>query len=222
MRIWRQDFDSLLARGAVPRFSTIRLSNDHTSGQRRGKVTPTAAVADNDLALGQLVEHLSKSAIWAETAIFVLEDDAQNGPDHVDAHRSPAFVISPYTRRGAANHTMYSTSGMLRTMELILGLPPMSQYDAAARPLYECFQAAPALAPYQAKPAQVNLDERNVAWNQSARRSEEFDFATEDAAPDLDLNEVIWKSVKGENAVMPAPRRGAFLQLEVKHDEDDD
>ena len=222
VRIWRQDFDSLLARGAVPRFSTIRLSNDHTSGQRRGKISPTAAVADNDLALGQLVEHLSKSAIWAETAIFVLEDDAQNGPDHVDAHRSPAFVISPYTRRGAANHTMYSTSGMLRTMELILGLPPMSQYDAAARPLYECFQAAPALAPYQAKPAQVNLDERNVAWNQSARRSEEFDFATEDAAPDLDLNEVIWKSVKGENAVMPAPRRGAFLQLEVKHDEDDD
>jgi YVTN family beta-propeller protein len=222
VRIWRQDFDSLLARGAVPRFSTIRLSNDHTSGQRRGKVTPTAAVADNDLALGQLVEHLSNSAIWAETAIFVLEDDAQNGPDHVDAHRSPAFVISPYTRRGAVNHTMYSTSGVLRTMELILGLPPMSQYDAAARPLYECFQAAPNPLPYQAKPAQVDLNERNVAWNKSAQRSEEFDFATEDAAPDLDLNEVIWKSVRGESAVMPAPRRGAFLQLERKRDRDDD
>ena len=222
VRIWRQDFDSLLARGAVPRFSTIRLSNDHTSGQRRGKVTPTAALADNDLALGQLVEYLSKSAIWAETAIFVLEDDAQNGPDHVDAHRAPAFVISPYTRRGAVNHAMYSTSGVLRTMELILGLPPMSQYDAAARPLYECFQAAPALAPYQARPAQVNLDERNVAWNKSAQRSEQFDFATEDAAPDLDLNEVIWKSVRGESAVMPAPRRGAFLQLERKRDGDDD
>jgi phospholipase C len=222
VRIWRQDFDSLLARGAVPRFSTIRLSNDHTSGQRRGKVTPTAAVADNDLALGQLVEHLSNSAIWAETAIFVLEDDAQNGPDHVDAHRSPAFVISPYTRRGVVNHTMYSTSGVLRTMELILGLPPMSQYDAAARPLYECFQAAPNPLPYQAKPAQVDLNERNVAWNKSAQRSEEFDFATEDAAPDLDLNEVIWKSVRGESAVMPAPRRGAFLQLERKRDRDDD
>ncbi|WP_375416668.1 bifunctional YncE family protein/alkaline phosphatase family protein [uncultured Hymenobacter sp.] len=222
VRIWRQDFDSLLARGAVPRFSTIRLSNDHTSGQRRGKITPTAAVADNDLALGQLVEHLSQSAIWKETAIFVLEDDAQNGPDHVDAHRSPALVISPYTRGGSLNHTMYSTSGVLRTMELILGLPPMSQYDAAARPLFACFRPTPSLAPYQARPAQVSLDERNVVWNRSAERSEHFDLASEDAAPDLDLNEVVWKSVKGEDAVMPAPRRGAFLRLEPRRDDDDD
>jgi len=170
VRLWRQDFDSLLARGAVPRFSTIRLSNDHTSGQRRGKISPTAAVADNDLALSQLVEYLSKSPIWKKTAIFVLEDDAQNGPDHVDAHRSPAFVISPYTRKGAVNHTMYSTSGVLRTMELLLGLPPMSQYDAAARPLFGCFQATPALAPYQARAAQVNLAERNVAWNKDTSR----------------------------------------------------
>ena len=222
VRIWQQDFDSLLARGAVPRFNTIRLSNDHTSGQRRGKISPLAAVADNDLALGQLVEYLSNSAIWKETAIFVLEDDAQNGPDHVDAHRSPAFVISPYTKRNSVNHTMYSTSGVLRTMELLLGLPPMSQYDAAARPLFECFQAAPDLGGYRAKPAQVNVEERNVVWNKSAERSEHFDFATEDAAPDRDLNEVIWKAVRGEQAVMPAPRRGAFLQLEPKKDEDND
>ena len=222
VRIWRQDFDSLLAAGAVPQFNTIRLSNDHTSGQRRGKIAPIAAVADNDLALGQLVEHLSNSAIWKETAIFVLEDDAQNGPDHVDARRSPAFVISPYTKRNSVNHTMYSTSGMLRTMELLLGLPPMSQYDAAARPLFECFQAAPDLGGYRAKPAQVNVEERNVVWNKSAERSEHFNLATEDAAPDRDLNEVIWKAVRGEQAVMPAPRRGAFLQLEQKKDEDDD
>ena len=222
VRIWAQDFDSLLARGAVPQFSTIRLSNDHTSGQRKGKITPTAAVADNDLALGQLVEHVTKSSIWKESVIFVLEDDAQNGPDHVDAHRSPAFVISPYTKRGAVDHTMYSTSGVLRTMELILGLPPMSQYDAAARPLFNCFQAQPDLRPYAAKAAQVNLEERNVAWNKSMERSERFNLASEDAAPDLDLNEVVWKSVKGENAVMPAPRRGAFLKLEQKRRKDDD
>lgn len=223
VRIWRQDFDSLLAVGAVPQFSTIRLSNDHTSGQRRGKYTPIAAVADNDLALGQLVEHLSKSAIWKESAVFVLEDDAQNGPDHVDAHRSPALVISPYTRRGGVNHTQYSTSGVLRTMELILGLPPMSQYDAAARPLLDCFTTTPDPAPYQARPARVNLEARNVAWNKSAEKSERFNLAREDAIPDLELNEVIWKFVKGENAVAPAPRRSAFLKLEQKSkDKDDD
>ena len=222
VRLWKQDFDSLLARGAVPRFNTIRLSNDHTSGQRKGKISPIAAMADNDLALGQLVEYLSKSAIWKETAIFVLEDDAQNGPDHVDAHRSPAFVISPYTRKGSVNHTMYSTSGVLRTMELLLGLPPMSQYDAGARPLFGCFQTRPDPTPYQAKAAQVNLEERNVAWNRSAERSAQFDLATEDAAPDLDLNEVIWKAVRGEQAVMPPPRRGAFLRLEPKRVKDDD
>ncbi|QDA58974.1 bifunctional YncE family protein/alkaline phosphatase family protein [Hymenobacter jejuensis] len=222
VRIWQQDFDSLLALGAVPHFNTIRLSNDHTSGQRRGKIAPVAAVADNDLALGQLVEHLSKSGIWKESVIFVLEDDAQNGPDHVDAHRSPALVISPYTKKGTVNHTMYSTSGMLRTMELILGLPPMSQYDAAALPLYGCFGATPDLAPYHVKAARVNLETRNTAWNKSAERSEHFNFASEDAAPDLDLNEVVWKAIKGENAVLPAPRRGAFLKLEQKRRKDDD
>ncbi|MBW3130503.1 bifunctional YncE family protein/alkaline phosphatase family protein [Hymenobacter profundi] len=222
VRIWRQDFDSLLAVGAVPQFSTIRLSNDHTSGQRRGKYTPIAAMADNDLALGQLVEHLSKSPIWKESVVFVLEDDAQNGPDHVDAHRSPAFVISPYTRRGTVNHTLYSTSGALRTMELLLGLPPMSQYDAAALPLADCFTTTSNATPYQARPARVDLDARNVAWNKSAEKSERFNLAREDAVPDLELNEVIWKFVRGENATPPAPRRGAFLKLAPKRDDDDD
>ena len=222
IRIWKQDFDSLLTRNAVPQFNTIRLGNDHTSGQRKGKITPTAAVADNDLALGQLVEHLSKSAIWSQTAIFVLEDDAQNGPDHIDAHRSPAFIISPYTKRNSVNHTMYSTSGFLRTMELILGLPPMSQYDAAAVPLFACFTAKPTLTPYLVKAAQVDLEARNVAWNKSAERSEQFNLTREDAAPDLDLNEVVWKSVKGEDSVMPAPRRSGFVQLEQKKEEDED
>jgi YVTN family beta-propeller protein len=222
VRIWKHDFDSLLSKNAVPQFSTIRLSNDHTSGQKKGKYSPTAAVADNDLALGQLVEYISNSSIWKESAIFVLEDDAQNGPDHVDAHRSPAFVISPYTKKGTVNHTMYSTSGILRTMELIIGLKPMSQYDAAALPLFDCFTAKPDLTSYKAKAARVNLEQRNAAVNKSSERSAAWNFAREDSAPDLDLNEVVWKSVKGEHSIMPAPRRSAFLKLEPKKKDADD
>lgn len=218
--VFKADFDSLLAENKVPQFSTIRLSSDHTSGQKLGKYSPTAAMADNDLALGQLVEHISNSSIWKESAIFVLEDDAQNGPDHVDAHRSPAFVISPYTIRNSVNSSMYSTSGMLRTMELILGLPPMSQYDAAARPMFECFTSTPDLKPYRVKPALVDLKERNVARNKSAERSEKWNFAREDSAPDIDLNEVVWKSIKGESSEMPAPRRSGFVKLEITEDND--
>ena len=221
-RIWAADFDSLLALGQVPQFSTIRLSNDHTSGQQLGKIAPRAAVADNDLALGRLVAHLAASPLWAESVVFVVEDDAQNGPDHVDAHRSPAFLIGPHVRRNFVDHSLYTTAGILRTMELILGLPPMSQYDAAARPLFGCFQAAPTLAPYRARPAEISLEQRNTAFNRSAERSARFNLAREDAAPDLDLNEVVWKSVKGENSQMPAPRRGAFLRLAPVGDDDDD
>jgi YVTN family beta-propeller protein len=220
MKVFKQDLDSLLATGQVPQFNTIRLSSDHTSGQKKGKISPLSAMADNDLALGQLVEIISASPIWKESAIFVLEDDAQNGPDHVDAHRSPAFVISPYIKRNTVNHTMYSTSGFLRSMELILGLPPMSQYDAAAVPLFDCFTSQADLRVYKAKAPGVSLEILNTAVNNSSRRSEQFNFAKEDAAPDLDLNEVIWKSIKGEHSVMPAPRRSAFVKLEVKKEED--
>jgi hypothetical protein len=115
---WQHDFDSLLTINAVPQFNTIRISNDHTSGQKKGKISPVAAVADNDLAIGRFIEHLSQSPIWKESVVFILEDDAQNGPDHIDAHRSPAFVVGPYVKRNAVIHTMYSTSGFLRTMEL--------------------------------------------------------------------------------------------------------
>ncbi|AMR30199.1 hypothetical protein A0256_01570 [Mucilaginibacter sp. PAMC 26640] len=220
--IWEHDFDSLLTINAVPQFNTVRLGNDHTSGQRKGAISPLAAVADNDLAVGRFIEHLSKSPIWKESVVFVLEDDAQNGPDHIDAHRSPVFVVGPYVKRNAVIHNMYSTSGVLRTIELILGLPPMSQYDAAAMPLYECFTAKPDFTPYIAKRPQIDLEQRNVAINESSKRSESFNLAEEDAAPDLDLNEVIWKSVKGETAVMPAPKRSAFVILEKKKKQDDD
>ncbi|MFA6275336.1 MAG: bifunctional YncE family protein/alkaline phosphatase family protein [Pedobacter sp.] len=219
---WQHDFDSLLVAGTVPQFNTLRISNDHTSGQKKGKISPQAAVADNDLAVGRILEHLSHSPIWKESVVFILEDDAQNGPDHVDAHRSPAYVVGPYVKRNTAVHTMYSTSGFLRTMELILGLPPMSQYDAAAMPLFECFTSTPDFTPYTVKRPLIDLNTRNVAVNESSKRSEFFNFAKEDSVPDLELSEVVWKSVKGENSVMPAPKRSAFVILEKKKKDADD
>jgi len=220
-KVFEHDFDSLLALQAVAHFNTIYLPDDHTSGLAKGAYSPIAHVADNDLALGRLVDHISHSSLWAESAIFVLEDDAQDGPDHVDAHRSVAYVISPYIRRHTVNHTMYSTSGILRTMELILGLPPMSQYDAAATPLWNCFQAVPDTSAYTAQPSMTDINARNTAWNKSAELSAQFDLTKADAVPDLPLNEVIWKSVKGEQSRMPAPRRSAFVKVSAVKDADE-
>ncbi len=219
-KVWEHDFDSLVAADALPIFSTLRFPNDHTSGMRKGAYSPYAAAADNDLAVGRFIEHLSHSPIWKESAVFILEDDAQNGPDHVDAHRSPAYLISPYVKRNFVDHTMYSTSGMLRTIELILGLPPMSQYDAAAMPMFRCFTSVPDTTAYVALPANVNIEERNTAWNRLAKESAKFNLAKEDAIPDIPFNEVIWKSIKGENSMMPTPRHSAFLNL-VSTDDDD-
>ena len=176
--------------GEMPRLQIIRLPNDHTSGTSPGKPTPIAQVADNDLALGQVVEAVSKSKFWPETAIFVVEDDAQNGPDHIDAHRTIAFVISPYVRRGSVDSSLYSTSSMLRTMELILGLKPMSQFDAAALPMFASFQKKPHATPYIARPAQVNIDERNSRTAWGAEESSKMNFAKEDAA-DEDRKSVV-------------------------------
>ncbi len=136
---WKREFDSLVAVNALPHFNSVRFGNDHTEGIRKGKPTPFAFVADNDLAVGEFIEHLSKSSVWKESVVFILEDDAQNGPDHVDAHRSPAYIAGGFVKRHFVDHTMYSTTSMLRTIELILGIPPMSQYDAAATPMWRCF-----------------------------------------------------------------------------------
>lgn len=217
---WKRDFDSLVAANALPRLNTLRLINDHTEGLRKGKPTPYAQIADNDLAFGLFIEHLSHSPVWKESAVFVLEDDAQNGADHVDAHRSIAFVVSPYTRRKYVDHTLYSTNSMLRTMELILGMPPMSQHDAAATPMWRCFTQNADLKPYKALPSNVNLDDRNAAVdNELQRRSEAFDMSAEDRVPDLEFNEVLWKIIKGEHSEMPAPRRGAFLKYSEEEGE---
>jgi len=216
---WRREFDSLLAIGQVPRFNTVRMGNDHTEGLRKGKRSPLAHVADNDLAVGLFIEHLSKSAIWQESAVFVIEDDAQNGADHVDAHRSTAYVAGGFVKQGYVDHTMYSTTSMLRTMELILGIPPMSQFDAAATPMWNCFTADAHHAPFQSVAAQVDLREKNVAVNEWQRRSEHFDLSKEDNVPDLEFNTVLWSGLKG--TPFPAPKRAAFVNL-VKKDGDDD
>ncbi len=208
------------AAGDMPRLQIVRLPNDHTSGTLAGKPTPTAYLGENDQALGRFVAAVSRSNFWAQTAIFVIEDDAQNGSDHVDAHRSIAFVISPYTRRGSVDSTMYSTSSMLRTIELVLGLKPMTQYDAAAAPMYGCFTAAADLTPYAALPAQVDLEQKNAKTAWGARTSSTMDFAKEDAADDQQLNEVIWHSVRGASAAMPAPVRAAFVRTQPERDDD--
>ena len=205
----------------MPRLQIVRLPNDHTAGTRVGKPTPAAFVADNDLALGLLVEGVSKSKYWKETAIFVIEDDAQNGPDHVDAHRAVALVVSPYTKRGAVDSTMYSTASLLRTMELILGLQPMSQYDAAARPMYASFRATPDATPYTSVVPRADRGAVNVAGAWGAEQSEKFDLTKEDRADDLLFNEVIWRSVKGPGSRMPAPVRAAFfVPVTAKKDND--
>lgn len=204
LKQWEQD-------GKMPQLVIMRLPNDHTAGTRVGKPTPTAMVADNDLALGMVVEAISKSRFWKETAIFVVEDDAQNGPDHVDAHRTVALVISPYVKRRSVDSTMYSTASMLRTMELILGLKPMSQFDAAARPMYNSFTAQPDFTPYQHLPPNVDLTATNKATAWGAKLSEQLDLSKEDAADDLLFNEIIWRSVRGANSPMPPPVRAAFV-----------
>jgi hypothetical protein len=208
--------------GEMPRLQIVRLPNDHTSGTSPGKPTPIAQVGDNDRAFGLVVEAISHSRFWPETAIFVVEDDAQNGPDHIDAHRTIAFAISPYIRRGARDSTLYSTSSMLRTVELILGLKPMSQFDAAAMPMFASFQADPDLRPYEAKEVTVNLEEKNARTAWGADLSRKMDFAKEDAADDLQLNEVIWRSIRGSNSRMPRPVRAAFVFTKKQHDDDDD
>src|SRR5436853_4598074 len=200
----------------MPRLTILRLPNDHTYGTQVGKPTPTALVADNDLALGMVVEAVSRSKFWKETAIFVVEDDAQNGPDHVDAHRTVALVVSPYTKRRSVDSSMYSTSSMLRTIELILGLAPMSQFDAAARPMYRSFQARADLTPYKHVKPDVDLDAKNKKGDPGAALSATFDLEKEDAADDLLLNEVIWKSVKGAKSPMPAPVRAGFFFPKLK------
>ncbi|HVZ25633.1 MAG TPA: hypothetical protein VG842_06255, partial [Sediminibacterium sp.] len=218
-RLWKQDFDSLLRLNAVPHFNTVRLGNDHTEGMKKGRLSPYAHVADNDLSVGMLVDYLSKSPIWKETAIFIVEDDAQNGADHVDAHRSTAYLAGGFVKRNFVDHTPYTTSSILRTMELILGLSPMTQYDAAAVPLWRAFQANADLRGFDVLPERVDMGERNTAMNEWQRRSEKFNLNKEDAVPDLEFNTVLWYGLKGTAVPFPGPRRAAFFHPGEKDDD---
>ncbi|MFO0889140.1 MAG: bifunctional YncE family protein/alkaline phosphatase family protein [Isosphaeraceae bacterium] len=194
----------------LPRFMVMSLGEDHTTGTRPGTFTPQACVASNDLALGRIVEALSRSKYWPELAIFVIEDDAQNGPDHVDAHRTVGLVVSPYVKRRSLDSTQYSTVSMIRTMELILGLPPLSQYDAAARPMFASFTAKPDLAPYTHEPARIDLNAVNTATAYGAERSMKMDFDEYDRIDDFELNEILWRAIKGKDAPVPPAARRAI------------
>jgi len=218
--LWKNDFETMLAAGKVPQFNTVRFGNDHTEGLRLGRPTPLAHAADNDLAVGLFVEYLSNSPIWNETVIIIVEDDAQNGPDHVDAHRSTTYVAGGFVKQGFVDHTMYSTSSALRTIELILGLPPMSQYDAAAEPMWRCFNKVANHPPFKSTPNLVDLNLKNTADNKMSRLSETFDFSKEDRIPDAKFNEVIWAAIHGLNSVCPAPVHAAFFTVEKEDDDD--
>jgi hypothetical protein len=216
-RQWEREFDSLLAAGKLPRFNSVRLGNDHTEGTEGDRPTPFAHVADNDLAVGMLIEHLSQSPIWKDCVVFILEDDAQDGPDHVDAHRSPAYIAGGYVKRHFVDHTMYTTSSMLHTMELILGMQPMSQYDAAATAMWRSFSGTPDVKPFTALPERVSLDDLNPATGKLAAMAKGLDFSKEDLVPDAIMNAMLWKAARGEDAVTPAPVRAAFFRpLKVK------
>jgi hypothetical protein len=208
--VFLKEYDQFVKAKTMPRFICMSLGEDHTDGTRTGSFTPAACVGSNDLALGQLVEHVSKGPLWKETAIFVIEDDAQNGPDHVDAHRTVGLVISPYTKRKHVDSTQYATVSMIRTMELILGLPPLSQYDAAARPMFNSFTDTADLTPYQHAKAEIDLNAKNDRLAYGAERSNKMDFSEYDKIDDFELNEILWYAVMGPDAPQPPAVRRAI------------
>jgi hypothetical protein len=217
---WKHDFDSLLAADALPQLTTLRFGNDHTEGLSRNRPTPFAHVADNDLAVGLFVDYLSHSKIWKNSLILIVEDDAQDGPDHVDAHRSPVYIAGGFVKKGYVDHTAYTTASLLRTMELILGLPPMSQYDAPAPPLWRCMNNTPDHPVFNVKPCNIDLNLKNMAENQWQKKSEKFDFTKEDMVSDVEFNEVIWKAVKGIDSPCPPAVHAAFYRTDQNIDKD--
>jgi len=207
---WKREFDGFVQNGALPAFELVRLPRDHTAGTTPGYDSPRAMAADNDYAVGEIAQAVSLSPYWKSTAIFVVEDDAQNGPDHVDCHRSTAYVISPYVHRRAVDHHFYNTDSLIRTMEILLGLPPMTRLGATAPPLH-VFGKSADLTPYLAiLPDKALLSQKNSRTAYGAQRSRRMNFAQADAAPEEALNEILWRSMKGRLAPLPPIRRGAL------------
>lgn len=209
--VWLKELQEYVAKGRLPALEILHLPGDHTSGAAPTKRTPAAYVADNDLALGRMVEALSKTPFWKETVFFVLEDDAQDGPDHVDSHRSVLMVISPYNRAGTL-HRFVNTTDVMATIEEILGLQPLSQFDYYGRPLREIFAAQPDLRPYEALTPAQPLDQMNPLHGRNAEESLRLDLHKEDVA-DMDLfNRILWRAIKGEE--VPYPRAKQMSSLE--------
>jgi YVTN family beta-propeller protein len=233
---WNREFQMMLAKSpdgsAVPALTMIRLPNDHTNGATPDKHTPRSYVADNDYAVGEIVQSISHSAVWAHSAIFVIEDDAQSGADHVDAHRTTAYIVSPWISRSSIDHHFCNTDSFLKTMELILGLGPMSQYDAVADPILDWSdspsndEAYDAIAPSQQIISERNPKESELSANdprlKMARESDKMDFTHPDAAPALELDQIVWKTVKGPDSAMPIMHRTLPGGAAGAGDDDDD
>jgi Phosphoesterase family len=212
--LWIAEFQEFVKSGTLPALEIVRLPNDHTSGATAGRATPRAAFADNDLALGRLVEALSRSPYWRNTVIFVVEDDAQNGPDHVDSHRSPFFAISAYSLPGV-HHRFANTTDVLSTIEEILGLSSLSQFDHFGRPLRDIWTDRPNLGPYTPLTPAVSLEERNARGTAEARKSEKLDFRFEDAADEDLFNQILWRTIKGPAVPYPGPKRASARDLRI-------
>ncbi|HEX9199524.1 MAG TPA: alkaline phosphatase family protein [Acidobacteriaceae bacterium] len=204
-REYEKNYDSPDANKRFPNFVIMSMPEDHTKGTAFGAYTPRAMVANNDFAIGQLVDAVSHSRYWPNTAIFIIEDDAQDGPDHVDARRTVGLVISPYVKRGIVDSTLYSTSSYVRSIELLLGLPPMSQYDAAAMPMYASFGTEAKITPFDVIQPKVDVNVKNTKASYGEEESNKMDFSDVDRAPMHALNAIIWRSVRGPDAPVPTP-----------------
>jgi DNA-binding beta-propeller fold protein YncE len=207
--VFNAEFQLQALLGLVPQFNLLLIRNDHTTGASPGKLDPLSEIADNDLGVGQLVDLVSHSPIWPQSAIFVIEDDSQDGADHVDAHRAPAFVISPYAQHGGKLvHSHYDQYSMIRTMELILGMPPLSLNDALAVPMYDAFTATPDLTPYAAITPEFGVGKlipANAVSPATAALSRALPYDRADAVPQALNDRILWERVYGPGAVPPHP-----------------
>lgn len=213
---FRDRFTQQLKDGTVPALSYLSLTSDHTRGTQPGFPTPTAMVADSDLAIGQIVDLISHSSIWSSSAIFVVEDDSQDGADHVNAHRIPALVISPYARAGAVIHTRYDLVSVVRSIELILGMKPLTLNDALATPMYDAFASTPvSSAPFTAAPARVDLLAQNPPTGPDSEWSTSLPLSQPDRVSQRDLDTILWHSVHGAGSIPPPPGPGAEEEAET-------